>query len=339
MLLVALFILPLILNFNNILVRSSDVGIFNAKTIEGFHMSKGISQVSPEIDRIFDNKIWFIGENIANNYLSYISPTFFFTGSRSDQNYLNFAHFGLLYPVEIIFCAVATYVMIKKGKREYLVLLLWFTLAPVAGALTSGGLQANRAVTFLPLTAIISGFGIYHLLELVKKQRILQRLPWNYLLISLLVINFIMFGYFYTVKAFKYPTESLRFEYKQIFKKAWQLQPQYSEIVISKSFSVPHIFVAFYGQVDPNVVQEASKDWIRYEKSGLLYTDQLESWNLGNFYFEDINWLKKDSLRKNALIIARPGDFPNDVISIYDVKNSKGEVVYKFVPVKNDQQN
>lgn len=339
LIIVALFVVPLLLGFKENLARSSDVGIFSAKTIEGYYQSKGTSPVPYQIDRIFDNKVTFVLGYFTNNYLSYISPAFLFTGSRDHHNYLNFPNFGLLYPIEAVFWAIGIFVFIRSGKKDYLLLLLWFVLAPVAGALTSGGPQANRVVTYLPLTALLSGFGIYHLIDLLKRPRIFKRLPWDHIFVFIMLLNFVMFIYFYGVKAFRNPPESLRYEYKQIFQKALELQPLYDEIVFSKSFSVPHAFVAFYGKVDPLVVQEASRDWIRYEKSGNLYIDQLESWNLKNFYFEDINWLKKDSLRKNALIIARPGDFPTDVVTIYDVKDSKGKILYKFVPVKNDQKN
>ena len=89
--------------------------------------------------------------------------------------------------------------------------------------------------------------------------------------------------------------------------------------------------------MDPEVYQEASGDWLRYEKSDKLYVDQLQSWNLGKFYFEDLDWGKKDSLRKNALIISKPEDFPSNIESLFDVRNPKGKIIYRLIYVNDEK--
>jgi hypothetical protein len=127
--------------------------------------------------------------------------------------------------------------------------------------------------------------------------------------------------------------ENLRYGYEQTFKQALILENNYKEVVFSKVFTEGQIFIGFYGMVDPVEYQKASKDWLRYEKSNRLYVDQLESWNLGKYKFEDLNWNKKESLRQNALIISKPEDFPEDVTSLLDVKSPAGKTLYRLVQI------
>ena len=110
---------------------------------------------------------------------------------------------------------------------------------------------------------------------------------------------------------------------------------EYGEIIISKGFTEPQIFVAFYGKVNPSEYQKASADWLRYEKANKPYVDQLESWNLGKFKFEDINWDKKDSQRQKSLIVGKPEDFPGDVPSLLNISRPDGKVIFKLVETLN----
>lgn len=320
----AIFILPMIINLSNSFVRASDVGITSSRVIEGYFKNKLDTPLPPHLDRVFDNKIYFLGNNFLNNYLSYFSPVFFFSDQRPDSSYLNFPYFSLLYPIELIFWIFAGFVLFYKSESHRKLLIAWFLLAPIAASLAVGSMNANRAPMFLPLTAVISGLGVHYLVSKIKQLNIVT--------VLILLGFFASFGYFYLVKLPQKPPYNLRYGYDQVFQEMNKLQNQYDQIVISKVFSEPQIFVAFYGKMDPAIFQKSAPDWRRYEKSGKLYVDQLESWNLDKFYFEDVNWDKKDSKRLNALVVSKPQDFPDDVTPILDVKDTKGDIIYQLVP-------
>lgn len=325
-----IFLLPLLLNWGNISTRASDVGIFSSEQITGYFKFKGTSPLPPTLDKIFDNKFLFVKNNLIENYLSYFSPTFFFTAGRPDSTYLNFPGFGLLYLTELIFWLFGAKEIFFKKLVNREILIWWFVISPIGAALATGGMNANRAPTFLPLTIIISAAGIASLLNSLRNK--FANLPWVKILVAYLLIHFIFFLHFYFIKLPQHPIDNLRFGYQTVFEKALSVKDQYSQIVISKHFTEPQIFVAFYEKMDPRMFQQASPDWLRYEKSNKLYVDQLESWNLGNFYFEGIDWKKKDSKRANALIISAPQDFPENIRSILDVYSPSGKMLYRLVP-------
>lgn len=324
-LLLLIFILPIIFNLNRSLTRASDVGIFSNRVVTDYFSNKTINPLPYAVDRIFDNKVLYISNQIMKNYLSYFSPGFFFIGDRSSESYLNFPNFPLFYPIEILFFGVGIYFLIFKKQNGWKIILVWILLAPIPPSLAQGFASANRGIILLPLAILISALGAQKALEKFN-----QKLAPIFILILAISLLFFLRFYFFILP--QNTPESLRPLYKQIFKKVLEQQPQYDQIVISKAFTQPQIFIAFYGKVDPTTFQNYSKDWLRYEKSDKLYVDQLESWNLGKFYFEDINWAKKEALRKNALVVSTPHDFPSNVQPILDVQDSKGQLIYRLVP-------
>lgn len=324
-----IFILPIIFNLNSVLSRSSDVGIFSSQQISGYFSNKGVSPLPHILDKLLDNKVWFVFNQFWGNYLSYFSPAFYFSDSRSDNTYLNFPYFPLLYSIELILWLPAIFTLLTKELPNKRLLIFWFLFAPIPAALATGGMNANRVPTFLPLLPLISALGAKFILNRWKNAY--KIMP------AVFAFSFVIFLHFYLFNLPNRPPDNLRYGYDQIFKKTLEVEDSFDQIVISKAFTEPQIFVAFYSRMNPSDFQEASKDWLRYEKAGKHYLDQLESWNLGKFLFEDVNWARKDSQRRNALVISRPEDFPSNVESILDVKDPKGKVIYRMVPVKNEQ--
>lgn len=331
-----IFLLPLILNYKTTLARASDVGIFSQKNIEGFYAGKGVSPIPYSLDRLFDNKIWFVTSYIANNYLAYLSSTFLFTGWRSNENYLNFADFGLLYPIEFVFWVVAFYSLIKRKDASLRLILLWLVLAPIPGAITTGGPQANRAVTLLPLTALLSGLGIKETLEWLGGR--FKILPLKLMVVACVVLAVHLFGflYFYTIRVPKNPAPSIRGGYPEVFKKALAVQGSYDQIIVSKNFTVPQVFVAFFGKVDPIEYQKASQIWLGYEKAGYTYMDQQPTWSLRKFTFRSLEWKNVDSKEKNSLAVGRKDEFPEKISSIFDYRDSRGNVLYRLIPTNQE---
>lgn len=323
----SLFLLPIIFNLKASMQRAGDVTIFAKKNIEGYFASKSTSDLPVGIAKVFDNKFFFVGDKFFTNYLSYFSPTFYFTGSRPDNSYLNFPLIPLLYPIELIFVSLGIFMLITKKEKNKKIIFAWILLAPIPAAMTDS-LSAHRAVTLLPISAIISAYGLNSIL--INSGKFRKKMAVT--LLVLILISFVYFLYNYIYSLPQHPSHNLRYGYKEIFLRAIKEEENYSSIHFSKVFSVPHIFVIFYKKIDPQTVQAASKDWLRYEKAGRQYIDQLESYNIGKYEIHDLDW-KKDLNRGNVLLISKPEDFPENVISTYDFKDFKGKVLYRIIPV------
>lgn len=324
-----IFIIPLLFNVNSIMARSSDVGIIGARQLEGYFAEKSVTPLPPNVDRVLDNKVFFIGKQFFENYLSYFSPAFYFTNNRPDNTYLNFPNFSLLFSFEILFWIAALHALITKRIQNKSIILLWFFLSTIPAALATGGMNANRAITLLPLTAIISGFGAKIILDKIDSLKLKFLKP---ALIFIGVFSFSMFLHFYFINLPNTPPMNLRYGYDNVFKKILEVEGQYNHIIISKSFTEGQIFIAFYSQMDPKIFQASSKNWLRYVDAGKQYVDQLESWNLGKYLFEGVDWKVKDHARENALIVSEAKDFPETQPSILDVRDPKKRLLYRLVP-------
>lgn len=330
--LILIFLLPIFLNFNSASVRFSDVGIFNTKSLQPFFEERSSSLFLPQFQKIVDNKYVYIVGVFLDNYLSYFNPTFYFTGGRSDFSYLNFPMYPLYYLVELIFILASVYFILVRRLKRFLVIFVWILLAPISASLTQGPMSVNRAGIILPALTLLSGFGFKILLDFAQTKFRLNKRLTGFVMITLLILSFLNFGYFYLIKLPIKPPENLRFGYEQVFKEALKRESQYDYIIFDKqAFTEPQIFVAFYDKLDPVVMQQSSKDWLRYEKSDKDYVDQLESYNLGKFLFEGVNWQDRDKNRHNILTIASADRFPEDVVSEFDIKDSKGKIIYRAV--------
>ena len=324
-------IIPILFNFEKVYLRASDVGIFSQSQIMSYFENKGTSLAPQFIDKLFDNKFWFVTSRFTENYLSYFSPTFLFSGSRSDSSYLNFPRFPLIYTFELFFLTLAIFALVKDKFPYKRYIIIWLLLSPIAAALTYGSGNTQRFTTILPLTAMLSGWGIVIFSTKLTQITRLKLRTVFIIIVLFTFINLTFFLHYYFAKLPQNPPESLRSEYGQIFRKIWEIEKNYDEVVISKVFTQPQIFVAYYGKVDPIYYQKASSDWLRYEDSDKLFVDQLQSWNLGKFYFEDLDWENKDSKRINALIVSGPQDFPDGTVPIFSVRDNKGKIKYMMV--------
>jgi 4-amino-4-deoxy-L-arabinose transferase-like glycosyltransferase len=337
LLLTLVFILPIIVNFSSSSARLSDVGLLGKGNIKSYFENRNTSL--PQYQKIFDNKFLYISGQFLDNYLSYYSPVYYFTGGRPDFSYLNFPGFPLFYSIEIIFLLISVYFILQRRIKRFLIILVWLLLATIPAAITLGSMHVNRGIIMLPVITLLAGYGFKILIDILAR-----KLPVSFYMITtffviLLTLNFFYFSYFYFVKLPSKPPSSLRYGYENIFNEVFKRENNFDYILIDKTtFSEPQIFVAFYGKLDPLAFQLASQDWLRYEAYGKNYVDQIDSYNLGKYLFEGVDWQNRDSKRINTLIVSSARSFPEDIRSEYDFKNSKGEIIYRIVSTNQNEK-
>ena len=88
------------------------------------------------------------------------------------------------------------------------------------------------------------------------------------------------------------------------------VEGEYNEIKVSRSFSVPHISIAFYKKLNPRDYQKASKDWLIYQERGFSYLDQMEGYRLDKYSFGSID-IPASRGKKGILLVGKPLEFPD----------------------------
>lgn len=262
--------------------RASDVGIFSAKL---------------EAPKLF-----------IDNYLSYFSLEFLFTKGAKEASYGMIPERGVLYLFELPFLILTFISLAKRWNKNFLPILVWLILAPIPAALSRGvGYHANRVAIMMPAIQIISAYGFFLFLSLIPKYK-----KMIIFLVGLIIaISFLWFLWFYFRYFPKISACAMSYGWRETIDHLNRIDDKYEKVIVSRKFSEPQAFIAFYKKWDPLDFQKESQDWLKYQKEGLKFVDQLDKYNLGKYEFRNIDW-KKDKNLEGVLFIGKEGDFPSN---------------------------
>jgi hypothetical protein len=256
-----------------------------------------------------------------------MSPAFLFLRGAGEATYGMISGLGVLYLVEIVFIIAALISFVRKPNEKIKFFLIWILVGFLPASISKGsGYAANRAAVVMPAFQVISAYGILVLFGWFKKSRfnfLSKKVFWGTIVV-LLFISLASFleNYIYHSPATSAPAMSYGWRETVNFVKG--IEDNYNEIVVSRAFSESQIFVAFYSQMDPGIVQENSEDWLRYEEMGLPFVDQLGEYRLEKYTFRDINF-SVDQKLPDTLILGTPREFPEDIIPLKTVYYPNGK--------------
>lgn len=286
------------------------------------------------IATLFNNKITFIAEKISANYLSYFSPKFLFTDGPAEGTYGMVPGIGVLYLFELFNLAALLVALARKETKIPLWLVVWVLVAPLPAAISKGpGFAANRSVVMLPALTIISALGasiFYRSLQKLLNKDIL--VIGTITIISLSFVTFLE-DYFYQQPAKE--AKAMVYGAREIMSLITPIEDQYSQIIFTKSLSEPHIFVAFYGKINPSFYQAQSLKWT-FEVEGHDWVDQLPVYTLGKYSFRNINW-PADLELVDALIVSPAAAVPEKANIIAKINYPNGNPAYVLVDTRNSE--
>ncbi|OGY11713.1 MAG: hypothetical protein A3H88_03515 [Candidatus Blackburnbacteria bacterium RIFCSPLOWO2_02_FULL_44_9] len=297
--------------------RGADIAIFNPTdkwaSVADRRYEAVLAGLPDFFARLFSNKLMYVVKTFLANYSSYLSPQFLFTQGAGEWTYGMIPGRGVLYLIESLFVLIsALYVARGRATKGLLFIFLWILLSPIPGSLTKGpGHAGNRIAVMMPALQIFSAYGAILLMELIgdwKKKTKKFLLP---LVITLSLLSLTFFLEDYIFHAPKHAASSMLYGRREAIKFASSQEDRYSTILVSRSLSEPHIYVAFYKQWNPKDYQTASVDWLRYEKEKLSFLDQLGTYSLGKYLFQNISF-SDDKNQKHTLLIGKPGELPRD---------------------------
>jgi 4-amino-4-deoxy-L-arabinose transferase-like glycosyltransferase len=269
-----------------------------------------LSGLPDKIARIFSNKLEYTADRFFTNYISYLSPEFLFVRGAGEWTYGMIPGRGVLYLIELPFILLALIKFIKNPDKKVGLIILWILISPLPAAITKGpGYAANRAAVMIPAIQILSAYGIYLTLKLITKTFGIGIAKYSQIVLSLLfIIGFVYFIEDYLYHAPIRAAESMRYGMKESFHYIGSIDENYDEVVVSKSLSVPQIWIGFYKLVDLDNYQRNARSWLRYEKLGISYVDQLDRYELDKYTFDRIDVAQQEHNPK-YLLVGKPEDF------------------------------
>lgn len=300
--------------------RVSNVSIFsptdNWLSVADRRFESNAQGISDNISRIFSNKLTSVSQEFVNNYLSYFSPQFLVTKGPAESTYGMLTNQGVIYLIDGVALLIWIYFFIKKPTLKQIWLLILILIYPVAAALAKGpGLAANRAALLMPVLIIGISIGYSNLSKSLPSKILKAAIIFGYL---------VLFAFFlenYSLHSYKQLAKPMLYGYREVFLRALPISKNYESVLISKSLSEPHIYVAFFTQYEPKKYQEASIAWKDFNLKGYSFLDQMDGYKLGRYTFGSIN---KANESGRTLIIARPNEIPSQDSSYFIVNFPDG---------------
>lgn len=286
--------------------RISSASVFSLASQAGAERYQAqLGGMPSTLSLVFYNKVAFIGEKIARQYLSYFTPEFLVLKGPGEGTYGMLPGEGVLYLIEIVSLVTFVYFFLKGKIRGVGWLVFWILVAPIPAALSVGpGGAANRAAIMMPAIQIASAIGFYYLINSFELKKSFKYIP-TFIVVSVLLFSGVNYfqKYFY-LQSIK-EGQAMFYGVSELFKNIDD--SDYSRVVISKNISEAHMFVAFYKKIDPRIFQESSKSW-DMKAHNVKWVDQLPEYTLGSKYeIKSIDWVA-DGRRPNVLLVGRPRD-------------------------------
>ena len=292
--------------------RIYNVSIFKSSLMEAFSdRSKAInSGMDPVSARVIFNKYQAGFRHFMVNYISYFSPQYYFSQGPAEATYGMIPGRGVIYWFEFPLILSFVVFLIKNKPSKYLsVILFWFFVSPVPAAMSQGpGFAANRAVIQIPSLQILMAAGFVYLYSFVSKLKIGRLLKIGYLGFASIIFAYFLIDYF-LLSSQKVSSEML---YGRLEASLWlNDHADGRSVIVSKSLSEPHIYIAFADKFDPDIYQKSASDW-KYKELGLGWVDQIGTYRLGNYTFSSID-IPKYKKEKDILLVGKPDEFPEYV--------------------------
>lgn len=232
-------------------LRFNEVNIFSDLDVIKKSNERISYNDSSFISKIFDNRRVLYSLSYVHHYFDFFHPTYlFFSGDENPR--FSLQSNGILYLWELPFLLVGFYLLLTNLRKESLVILGWFFLAPVVGATARETPHALRSETFIPTYQMISAFGISYLITVLIHSRFKRFFILFVVCLFLTIITSVyVFLHNYMFHFPRIYSGVWQYGYKQTVMKVAELEPDYEKIVFTKSFGRPYVYVAFYSDYSP----------------------------------------------------------------------------------------
>ena len=248
------------------------------------------------ISKIIYNRRVALLQTIVENYgknLSY--RNLFITGTGT---------YGALYPFEIILLPLGFMALLVLPNFVRYLILIWLATSFLPGAFSVNQPNTLRTLIASPAFAILSGLGLWYILNKNGKWKL-----GTPILIGLLVIVFCFsFPKFYQAYFYENPTKNaLAFGdgYKQMISYVKTNENKYDTIVISGYYWRPYIFMLYWAHVHPASYQKQGN---REKYSKYIFTSA--PWDSSGLKLIDKSIdLTRLHLPKNTLFILATPEF------------------------------
>lgn len=298
----ALFACPILLNLSSghSLARFNQVGVAtDLKKLDEFISIRQNFPLPDFGDKLLFNKYSFTLYQTASNWLTYLNPAFLVIHG-GDHNQHHLPYHGVLYVTQGLLLLVGIYSALHLKSQHRFLPLFIAILGFLPAALTRDSYHVLRSLLAAPGFILLSALGIAHLQE--------SKFKYSKVLYGVLGMEMLLFMLLYFAWYPRAYARDWQYGHEQVAAYLQQHEGEYQNIVMTKWYGEPQLFLAFYNRWEPTWYQAENKENLRYETEGRLWLDQLPEYSLGKYTFKYLNWAG-EARTKDTLYVGKPDDF------------------------------
>ncbi|MDP2692005.1 MAG: hypothetical protein Q8O88_00010, partial [bacterium] len=254
-----------------------------------------------KLSKIVHNRRLIIAQTYFANYLSHFDFNFLFVKGDDNMRH-HIDNMGQLYLFELPLILIATFYMIKDRRKEFIFILAWLVLAPIAASPATPNPHGNRSLPMIIAFELMSAYGFMILATYAISIRkfLIYPLCLAVVLSTAVYLHMYWFHYPYDMASF------WQYGYRDAALETIKLKDNYQKIYVN-SLEQAYIFWLFNTKYDPAL----------YQKSGSRR-------NFDKFYFDT------KPTEPNSLLVAPAEGFPSNFKVIKTINYPDGTPVIKI---------
>lgn len=301
----------------------------SVEEIEKISQEGGISPQSLEY-KIFHGSPMYYARGILGRYLNHFSARFlFFEGDFSNRRH-SVPYAGVLNHLAILFLPLGAYFLIREKIKNQTFLWYFLLVAPLPAALSRDVVQATRSFFMVVPLAIITAFGIWFLLEILRKWPAIFKWGTVFVLTGGFLFSFLFYLDQFFVHAPIAYSEDWLYGYKQVVEFIKDKVEDYDQIVFTQKHGQPYIYWLFYTAYDPAKYQVQAK-LVEGTEGDVGRVEKID-----NLSFRNIYW-PGDRFLKNSLFVGTEYEIPLGDIAegesqlLKEIKYLNGATAFRIV--------
>lgn len=202
------------------------------------------------IDKLFENKITYIGKEILDHYGQALSSDFLFRQGDPDPRQSP-TRMGEFYKIESVsmLAGIVLFFALYKDRKSKIFIAFWILAGVFPSALTrDGGNHATRLILILPPLVFLISYGLVEGLKLFNNNY--RKIVTSLYLFAFVVCAIMYFHNYYV----HYPWDSevwWHAGYQEAIQTTKSIQNKYDKVVISTANEPPWVFFAAWYQYPP----------------------------------------------------------------------------------------
>lgn len=292
------------------------------------------SQLPQPLNSLINNRYTYVSFYVFEHYLAHFTPDFLFiSGAPHKQHHVQGV--GEMYLFQFPLVIYGLWVMFRKKIKYREVVIAWLLLSFVPVSLTNDSIpHALRTLLAVIPYQIISAIGAVELYNYYKSYN-----RYKYYISALLILSLVIsigaYLYNYYLIYPKLYSRDWQYGYKQAVEYVKLHQSEYDQIVFSRTYGEPHIFLLFFSQYDPAKFLN-DQSLVRYEDHRWIWVYHFDKYyfpDLGDVGTHPADWIKQNP-KKKILFVGPLEDFLQDQPTLAQVNFLNGTPAFAIVESK-----